>query len=511
MATIAILGYGTVGSGVLEVLRRNAASIERRAGQPVTVKYICDIRDFSSHPDAALFVNNIDVILSDPEVTAVVETIGGLKPAYFYVKSALESGRHVVTSNKELVATHGAELLAIARRRGVCFLFEASVGGGTPIITPMHQCMAANVISEIAGIVNGTTNFMLTKMARENMDFGAALKLAQSLGYAETIDPSADVDGIDAQRKISILASLAFGRHFFPQNVPTRGIRDVSVKDIALAARQGAAVRLIAWARRGDDGSVALAVEPMLIPREKAQTLNVSAEEIRRFREISEKMYLPYDKELDIFVQHDTFLDKDLMPASELPAEDRPLNQKWSWDRILRSCFIKQADVLQGLYFLEHLYDKETIRRNFDFYEPMTVHESSLSPCVHSILAASLGKLDRAQEFYRRTARLDLDNINNDTCDGLHITSMAGSWLSIVQGFAGMRTLTGQLSFDPQLPDGWDGYAFKIVYRGRLIEVSVSRDGTGLKLLSGDTMTVLLHGREVTLVGSSLNPEDEND
>ena len=268
MATIAILGYGTVGSGVLEVLRRNAASIERRAGQPVTVKYICDIRDFSSHPDAALFVNNIDVILSDPEVTAVVETIGGLKPAFFYVKSALESGRHVVTSNKELVATHGAELLAIARRRGVCFLFEASVGGGTPIITPMHQCMAANVISEIAGIVNGTTNFMLTKMARENMDFGAALKLAQSLGYAETIDPSADVDGIDAQRKISILASLAFGRHFFPQNVPTRGIRDVSVKDIALAARQGAAVRLIARARRGDDGSVALAVEPMLIPRE---------------------------------------------------------------------------------------------------------------------------------------------------------------------------------------------------------------------------------------------------
>ena len=136
------------------------------------------------------------------------------------------------------MATHGAELLAIARRRGVCFLFEASVGGGTPIITPMHQCMAANVISEIAGIVNGTTNFMLTKMARENMDFGAALKLAQSLGYAETIDPSADVDGIDAQRKISILASLAFGRHFFPQNVPTRGIRDVSVKDIALAARR---------------------------------------------------------------------------------------------------------------------------------------------------------------------------------------------------------------------------------------------------------------------------------
>ena len=267
MATIAILGYGTVGSGVLEVLRRNAASIERRAGQPVTVKYICDIRDFSSHPDAALFVNNIDVILSDPEVTAVVETIGGLKPAYFYVKSALESGRHVVTSNKELVATHGAELLAIARRRGVCFLFEASVGGGTPIITPMHQCMAANVISEIAGIVNGTTNFMLTKMARENMDFGAALKLAQSLGYAETIDPSADVDGIDAQRKISILASLAFGRHFFPQNVPTRGIRDITVADVAAAERLNCVIKLIAWMKRGDDGSVAAGVEPCLVPR----------------------------------------------------------------------------------------------------------------------------------------------------------------------------------------------------------------------------------------------------
>ena len=237
----------------------------------------------------------------------------------------------------------------------------------------------------------------------------------------------------------------------------------------------------------------------MLIPREKAQTLGVNAEEIRRFREISEKMYLPYDEELGVFVQHDTFLDKDLMPADALSPADRPLNQKWSWDRILRSCFIKQADVLQGLYFLEHLYDKETIRRNFDFYEPMTVHESSLSPCVHSILAASLGKLEKAQELYRRTARLDLDNINNDTCDGLHITSMAGSWLSIVQGFADMRTLTGSLSFDPQLPDGWDGYAFKIVYRGRLIEVSVSREGTGLKLLSGEALTVMLHGHEVRL------------
>ena len=237
----------------------------------------------------------------------------------------------------------------------------------------------------------------------------------------------------------------------------------------------------------------------MLVPREKAQTLGVGAEELRRFREISEKMYLPYDEELGIFVQHDTFLDKELRPASSLSSEERPINQHWSWDKILRSCFIKQADTLQGLYFLEHLYDKETIRRNFEFYEPMTVHESSLSPCVHSILAVSIGRLDKAQELYQRTARLDLDNINNDTGDGLHITSMAGSWLSIVQGFAGMRTITGELSFDPQLPDGWDGYAFKIVYRGRLIEVSVTRESTGLRLLSGEPLAVTLKGKKVEL------------
>ncbi len=266
MAKVAILGFGTVGSGVLEVLRRNAASIARRAGGPVEVKYICDIRDFSQHPDAQLFVKDIDVILNDPEISVVVETIGGVEPAYRYVKAALESGRHVITSNKELVAKRGAELLSIARRCGVCYLFEASVGGGTPIITPMHQCLAANVITRIAGIVNGTTNFMLTKMAHENMDFDSALALAQSLGYAETRDPSDDVDGLDAQRKISILASLAFGRHFFPQNVPTRGIRAITVQDMALAARQNAAVHLIAWANRQEDGTAALGVEPMLVP-----------------------------------------------------------------------------------------------------------------------------------------------------------------------------------------------------------------------------------------------------
>ena len=154
-------------------------------------------------------------------------------------------------------------------------------------------------------------------------------------------------------------------------------------------------------------------------------------------RDISRRMYYPVDEDLGIFVQHDTFLDKDLMPASALKKKDRPLNQNWSWDRILRSCFIKQADVLQGMYFLGHLYDAETKKRNFDFYEPMTVHESSLSPCVHAILAVELGYEDKAVELYHRTARLDLDNINNDTEDGLHVTSMSGSWLVIAQGFAG--------------------------------------------------------------------------
>ena len=267
MAKIAILGFGTVGGGVLEVLRRNAASVSRRAGQPVEVKYILDIRDFSNHPDAALFVQSIDTILADPEIKVVVETIGGTKFAYPYVRRALESGRSVVTSNKEMVATYGAELLALAREHKAAFLFEASVGGGTPIITPMHQCLAANVISQVQGIVNGTTNFMLTKMAREEMGFEDALKIAQQLGYAETKDPGDDVDGPDACRKIAILASIAFGRHFYPRNIPTRGIRGITVADIAAAARLDCVIKLIAWARRDETGRVTAAVEPMLVPK----------------------------------------------------------------------------------------------------------------------------------------------------------------------------------------------------------------------------------------------------
>lgn len=245
--------------------------------------------------------------------------------------------------------------------------------------------------------------------------------------------------------------------------------------------------RIAAW-------SIALFVEQAgLATAQKREELGVTPQELAHMRDVVERMYLPEDKELGIFVQHDTFLDKELMPASDIPEDQRPINQHWSWDHILRSCFIKQADVLQGLYFLNHLYDVETIRRNFDFYEPMTVHESSLSPCVHSILAAQLGYREKAVEMYRRTARLDLDNINNDTEDGLHITSMAGSWLAIAHGFAGMRTVDG-LSLSPFLPDGWAGYAYQFRYRGRVIRLSVKPGEAVLTLLEGELLDIRLCG-----------------
>ena len=267
MAKIAILGFGTVGSGVYEVLCRNAAGVSRRAGEPVEVKYILDPKDFSGHPAAHLFIKNFDTILEDPEIKVVVETIGGTRFAYPYVKACLESGRSVCTSNKEMVATYGAELLGLAKAHECAFLFEASVGGGTPIITPMHQCLAANVITEVEGIVNGTTNFMLTKMIHENLGFDEALKIAQELGYAETKDPGDDVDGRDACRKIAILSSLVCGHQIYPQNIPTRGIREITIADVAAAEKLGCVIKLIAWMKRGGDGSVAAGVEPCLVPR----------------------------------------------------------------------------------------------------------------------------------------------------------------------------------------------------------------------------------------------------
>ena len=229
------------------------------------------------------------------------------------------------------------------------------------------------------------------------------------------------------------------------------------------------------------------------------ERLNVTKEEQAKWQDIIENIYLPEDKERGIFLQQDDFLDKDIRPATEIPLDQRPINQHWSWDKILRSPFIKQADVLQGIYYLDDRFTKEQKERNFAFYEPLTVHESSLSACIHSILAAELGRKQQSVEFYERTARLDLDNYNNDTNDGLHITSMSGSWLAIVQGFAGMRYGHNQLRFNPFVPDNWTGYSFKINYRGRLIQVEVTQQETRITLISGQELTILVKEQKVTL------------
>jgi len=216
--------------------------------------------------------------------------------------------------------------------------------------------------------------------------------------------------------------------------------------------------------------------------------------ETAHWHHILENMYLPKDKELGIFLQQDGYLDKEQILVAELTAADRPLNQKWSWDRILRSCFIKQADVLQGFYFLEDQFTEDELRRNYDFYEPRTVHESSLSPCVHSILAAKLGDVERAYNFYLRTSRLDLDDYNNDTEDGLHITSMAGTWMSVVEGFGGMRVKNNQLHFAPSLPHEWKSYSFQIGFRNSIFKIKVNTENIEIYQLSGDAREVFVFG-----------------
>jgi maltose phosphorylase len=227
-------------------------------------------------------------------------------------------------------------------------------------------------------------------------------------------------------------------------------------------------------------------------------------DETLRFKEIIEKMYFPYEEEHQVFLQQDGYMDKEQTFAKDLPASERPLNQKWSWDRILRSCYIKQADVLQGMYFFEEEYDIDTIRRNFDFYEPRTVHESSLSPCVHSILAAKLGDEARAYELYLRTSRLDLDDYNNDTEDGCHITSMAGTWMSVVEGFGGMRLKNDMLSFDPFLPGKWRSFSFNVGFRGTFIKVTVTKDTVRVKHLSGPDLTFLFKDHELDLKAGTI-------
>ena len=231
-------------------------------------------------------------------------------------------------------------------------------------------------------------------------------------------------------------------------------------------------------------------------PRED---LKVGQKEKQKWEEIIQKMYLPEDETLGIFVQHDGYLDKDLTPVADLDPKNLPLNQNWSWDRVLRSPYIKQADVLQGIYLFGDHYTMEQKRKNFEFYEPLTVHESSLSPSIHAILAAELGFADKAVEMYERTARLDLDDYNNDTEDGLHITSMTGSWLAIVHGFAQMKTWNGKLSFAPFLPEVWTGYTFHINYRGRLLKISVGKK-VELELLKGKALKLDVYGKTIELI-----------
>lgn len=266
MIYVAVLGHGVVGSGVVEVLEKNAASISRRAGTEIKLKHILDLREFPESPYAELFTKDFDTILNDPEVSVVVEVMGGVHPAYDFAKASLKAGKSVVTSNKEMVAAKGAELLQDARENNVNFLFEASVGGGIPIIRPLHQCLAANEIDEIAGILNGTTNFILTKMIKEGMAFEPALKMAQELGYAEA-NPSADVDGHDACRKICILASLAFGSHVYPDNVSTEGITKITPEDVQYADNADCVIKLIGRASRGEDSKIFATVSPAFIPR----------------------------------------------------------------------------------------------------------------------------------------------------------------------------------------------------------------------------------------------------
>ena len=267
MVNVAILGFGTVGSGVAEVLTTNGGLIDRRVDDLVRLKYIVDVRDFPDSPYADLFVKDFAVLENDPELDIVVETIGGATIALDFTTRALKAGKSVVTSNKELVATHGFELLQLAQANGCSYLFEASVGGGIPILRPLTSCLAANQLEQVTGILNGTTNYILTRMIRAGLTFDLALKEAQANGYAEK-DPTADVDGHDACRKICILAALAFGRHVYPNQVPTQGIRGVTLEDVAYADSVGCKIKLLGRCLRRPEDKVCAFVAPHLVPGE---------------------------------------------------------------------------------------------------------------------------------------------------------------------------------------------------------------------------------------------------
>ena len=222
-----------------------------------------------------------------------------------------------------------------------------------------------------------------------------------------------------------------------------------------------------------------------------------------QWKDIIENMYFPENKKLGVFLQQDGFLDKTLTNASDIPESQLPINQHWTWDRILRSSFIKQADVVQGLYFFEEHFDKETIRRNLNFYEPLTVHESSLSSCTHSIVASMVGDKQKAYDLYLRTARLDLDDYNNEVADGLHITSMAGTWLAIVQGFGGMRVKEDKLHFNPQIPEKWNAFAFNINFRGNQLNIRVEKKRTIIHNIKGEGLDLFVNEKLVHISAES--------
>lgn len=263
---VAVMGYGVVGSGVVEVIYKNHESISKKLGDEIEVSHILDLRDFEDSEYKEKFTKDFEKILNDDEVVCVAEVMGGIEPAFTYTKKLLNAKKSVVTSNKELVAQKGAELLEIAKANNVNYFFEASVGGGIPIIRPLHQCLAANEINEIAGILNGTTNFILTKMIKENMTFEDALKIAQELGYAER-NPEADVEGHDACRKICILSSLAFGRHIYPEFVNCQGITKITLEDAAYAKSCDCSIKLIGRAKVKED-KVEISVAPALISKD---------------------------------------------------------------------------------------------------------------------------------------------------------------------------------------------------------------------------------------------------
>lgn len=266
MINIAVLGYGTVGSGVVEVMGTNNEIINKKSGQEINIKYVLDLREFPGDPVMDILVHDYETILNDPEVEIIAEVMGGVEPAYTFVKSALEKGKSVCTSNKELVAKHGPELLKIAKEHNRNFLFEASVGGGIPIIRPLNQSVTADEITHITGILNGTTNYILTKMSKEGLDFDSVLKEAQALGYAER-NPSADVDGFDACRKIAILTSLAYGKNVNYEDIYTEGITKITDVDFKYANKLNRSIKLFGKAEKKDDKFFAF-VAPVMIDGE---------------------------------------------------------------------------------------------------------------------------------------------------------------------------------------------------------------------------------------------------